>query len=77
MEGEGLPSRRVQHGHPSSYNFETIFACCKVGLGNDYSAVPAGAALKDVTPASAAGACEAQSYGGHSAHTDRKRLVER
>ena len=32
----GMP----QHGHPSSYNFDTIFICYRVGLGNDYSTVP-------------------------------------
>ena len=44
-----------QHGHPSSYNFSTIFACYRVGLGNDYTTVPTAAPLKDVTPRSAAG----------------------
>ena len=44
-----------QHGHVSSYNFSTLFACYRVGLGNDYSTVPTGAALQDVTPKSAAG----------------------
>ena len=33
---------RPQHGHPSSYNLENIFACYRVGLGNDYSTVPTG-----------------------------------
>jgi len=33
----GLPC----HGHPSSYNLGAIFACYRVGLGNDYSTVPA------------------------------------
>jgi hypothetical protein len=31
-----------QHGHPSSYNFDTLFICYRVGLGNDYSTVPTG-----------------------------------
>ena len=34
----GLP----QHGHPSSYNLENIFACYRVGLGNDYNTIPTG-----------------------------------
>lgn len=34
------PFGAPQHGHPSSYNFHTIFICYKVGLGNDYSTVP-------------------------------------
>ena len=32
----GLP----QHGHPSSYCMDTVFACYRVGLGNDYTTVP-------------------------------------
>ena len=44
-----------QHGHPSSYNFSTIFACYRVGLGNDYTTVPTATPLKDLTPKSAAG----------------------
>ena len=35
------PFGQPGHGHPSSYNLEHIFACIKVGLGNDYSTVPA------------------------------------
>jgi len=44
-----------QHGHPSSYNFATIFACYRVGLGNDYSTVPTNLPIKDITPKNAAG----------------------
>jgi hypothetical protein len=66
-----------QHGHPSSYNFSTIFACYRVGLGNDYSTVPTGAALKDVTPKSAAGVYYGlahMAYGGIPLHEDGKRI---
>jgi len=49
------PFGQPQHGHPSSYNFSTVFAAYRVGLGNDSSTVPTGMALKDVTPKSAAG----------------------
>ena len=34
------PWGQPQHGHPSSYNLDTIFACYRVGLGNDYTTVP-------------------------------------
>lgn len=34
------PFGTPQHGHPSSYNFDTLFICYRVGLGNDYSTVP-------------------------------------
>jgi hypothetical protein len=39
------PFGTPQHGHPSSYNFDSIFICYRVGLGNDYSTVPTGHAL--------------------------------
>ncbi len=68
-----------QHGHPSTYNFSTIFACYRVGLGNDYSTVPTGAALKDVTPKSAAGVYYAlahMAYGGMPIFEDGKRIDE-
>jgi len=39
MESFG-PWGQPQHGHPSSYNLDNIFACYRVGLGNDYSTVP-------------------------------------
>jgi len=32
----------VQHGCPSSYNMKVIFACYKIGLGNDYTTIPSG-----------------------------------
>lgn len=66
-----------QHGHPSSYNFSAIFACYRVGMGNDYSTVPTGAALKDVTPRSAAGvyfALAHMAYGGMPIFEDGKRI---
>ncbi len=66
-----------QHGHPSSYNFSTIFACYRVGLGNDYTTVPTGTALKDVTPKSAAGVYYALShmaYRGMPLFEDGKRI---
>jgi hypothetical protein len=66
-----------QHGHPSSYNFATIFACYRVGLGNDYSTVPTGAALKDITPKSAAGVYYAlahMAFGGMPLFEDGKRI---
>lgn len=34
------PFGRPTHGHPSSYNLDTIFICYRVGLGNDYTTVP-------------------------------------
>jgi hypothetical protein len=39
------PFGTPQHGHPSSYNLDTAFICYRVGLGNDYSTVPAGNSL--------------------------------
>lgn len=71
------PFGQPQHGHPSSYNFETIFAAYRVGLGNDYSTVPTGAALKDVTPKSAAGVYYAlahMAFGGIPLFEDGKRI---
>ena len=71
------PFGSPQHGHPSSYNFSTIFACYRVGLGNDYSTVPSGMALKDVTPKSAAGVYYAlahMAYGGMPLFEDGKRI---
>jgi hypothetical protein len=49
------PFGAPQHGHPSSYNFETVFACYQVGVGNDYSTVPTAAGLKDLNPRGADG----------------------
>jgi len=71
------PFGSPQHGHPSSYNFATIFACYRVGLGNDYSTVPTGAELKDVMPKSAAGVYYAlahMAYGGLPLFEDGKRI---
>ena len=34
------PFGQPQHGHPSSYNPDCIFACYYVGLGDDYVTVP-------------------------------------
>ena len=71
------PFGSPQHGHPSSYNFSTIFACYRVGLGNDYSTVPTAAPLKDVTPKSAAGVYYAlahMAYGGMPLFEDGKRI---
>lgn len=39
------PFGTVQHGCPRSYNFENLFACYKIGLGNDYTTVPSGATI--------------------------------
>lgn len=36
------PFGQVQHGCPQSYNFETLFACYKIGLGSGYTTVPGG-----------------------------------
>jgi hypothetical protein len=44
------PFGRPQHGHPSSYNFENLFICYRVGVGNDYSTIPTGLPLKDLSP---------------------------
>lgn len=49
------PWGQVCHGHPSSYDIPNIFACYKVGVGNDYTTVPTGHLLKDVQPKDAAG----------------------
>ncbi len=49
------PWTQPMHGHPSSYNMETIFACYKVGMGNDYTTVPGTQALKDLNPKGADG----------------------
>lgn len=71
------PFGSPQHGHPSSYNFSTIFACYRVGLGNDYSTVPTLAPLKDMTPRSAAGVYYAlahMAYGGIPLFEDGKRI---
>jgi len=32
----GMPA----HGHPSSYNFDSLFICYRVGLGSNYATVP-------------------------------------
>ncbi|OPZ26785.1 MAG: hypothetical protein BWZ02_01876 [Lentisphaerae bacterium ADurb.BinA184] len=49
------PWGQVIHGHPSSYDIPSIFACYKVGVGTDYTTVPTGHPLKDITPKDAAG----------------------
>ena len=54
MESFG-PWSQVCHGHPSTYDIPRIFACYKVGVGNDYSTVPTGHPLKHVAPEDAAG----------------------
>jgi len=54
MESFG-PWGQVQHGHSSEYNIENIFACYKVGVGNDYTTVPSGHPLKNVSNEDAAG----------------------
>jgi len=43
------------HGHPSSYDIPNIFACYRVGVGNDYTTVPTSHPLHNVQPADAAG----------------------
>ncbi len=71
------PFGQPQHGHPSSYNFATIFVAYRVGLGNDSSTVPTGAALKDVTPKSAAGVYYAlahMAFTGMRLFDDGKRI---
>jgi len=54
MESFG-PWAQVQHGHPSSYDVPNIFACYKVGVGDDYTTVPTGHPLSNTTAADAAG----------------------
>ncbi|MCL2701293.1 MAG: hypothetical protein FWE88_06325 [Phycisphaerae bacterium] len=54
MESFG-PWGQVQHGHPSSYDIPNIFACYKVGVGNDYTTVPTGHPLKNTSADDAAG----------------------
>jgi len=49
------PWGAVTHGHPASYDIPNIFACYKVGVGNDYSTVPTGHPLKNVAPTDPAG----------------------
>jgi hypothetical protein len=78
MESFG-PWAQPQHGHPSSYNFGTIFACYRVGVGDDYTTVPSARALRDVNPKSAAGVYYALA---HMAYTniplfEKKRRVDR
>jgi hypothetical protein len=41
------PFGRVQHGCPRSYNLENIFACYRIGLGNDYTTIPTGQEVKE------------------------------
>lgn len=43
----------VQHGCPTSYNIDNLFACYKVGLGSGYTTVPTDKALKDTLPGEA------------------------
>ena len=45
----------MQHGHSSQYNIPNIFVCYKVGVGNDYTTVPTGHPLKDMTADDAEG----------------------
>lgn len=40
------PFGQVQHGCPKSYNVKNLFACYKIGLGNDYTTVPTGASAE-------------------------------
>ena len=71
------PFGQPQQGHPSSYNFSTIFAAYRVGLGNDNTTVPTGAALKDLTPKSAAGVYYAlahMAFAGIPLYDDGKRI---
>jgi len=71
------PFGQPQHGHPSSYNFETIFAAYRVGLGNDYTTVPTAVPLKDVTPKNAAGTYYAlahMAFGGIPLFVDGTRI---
>ena len=49
------PWGQVCHGHPSSFDIPNIFACYKVGVGNDYTTVPTNHPLKHVSPKDAAG----------------------
>lgn len=49
------PWGQVNHGHPSSYDIPNIFACYKVGVGNDYTTVPTNHPLKDIQAKDAAG----------------------
>jgi hypothetical protein len=45
----------VVHGPPTTYDIPRIFACYKVGVGNDYTTVPTNHPLKDVSPKDAVG----------------------
>ena len=47
------PFGEVQHGCPTSYNIDNLFACYKVGLGTGYTTVPTGQEKrrKDMWPA--------------------------
>lgn len=68
-----------QHGHPSSYNLETIFACINVGVGNDYTTVPTGHVLKDTSPNSVEGVYYALAYMAYRSiplFVDKKRIDE-
>ncbi len=44
------PFGKAMHGHHAGYDMDNIFACYKVGMGNGYSTVPTGEALKDINP---------------------------
>lgn len=54
MESFG-PWAQPMHGHPSSYNMASIFACYRVGMGNDYTTVPGAQAVKRINPRGADG----------------------
>jgi hypothetical protein len=73
------PFGQPQHGCPSSYNVENIYACYRVGLGNDYTTVPTGHPVLDQNPKTA----EALYYTlahmanpGLPLHIDGKRIDE-
>jgi hypothetical protein len=42
------PFGQPQHGVPTSYNLENIFACYKIGMGSGYTTIPTGEALARV-----------------------------
>ena len=47
------PFGKTMHGHHAGYDMDNIFSCYKVGMGNGYSTVPTGQALKDINPTEA------------------------
>lgn len=73
------PWGQPMHGHPSSYDMDSIFACYRVGMGNGYSTVPGTQALKNIDPKGADGLYYQLAHRacpGIPLHVDGKRVDE-